>query len=404
MCCDDGSLGSLDGGSAKQNGVVQIVAGGVSILFTIAALIVANGLAVHTGIWCGVFFVLGGVAMLIAGIKRSFAWTVAALVLAVSNISFSLVHFLFSFAFLYSSRFQWDNILTLYPLFLFFLALVMLAAYAQVFSVFWAIVIASRAFYYRCVYGVDGAMPEVHRNHHANNAWMKANWVAQILSTCVCVGFTIFILLAFNYMGDPSYDVFNNQSMGVSLWCAPFYLLGIYLGFRSWRFGENSSLISFLVVNVLQLALCPWEVVGSSLAIMFGWCEEHGCDPNGYPSLLAALNSTVIGVATLHFLFSIWAIALAVVYIIRDNACSCCVTDGCCVVGGSTGDCDKCCFGNQDEMHAGSAVQPYAVKTEVAVEAGTGTRYILRPVNAGEMPNNAGEMPNNAGDMPNNPG
>ena len=101
--------------------------------------------------------------------------------------------------------------------------------------------------------------------------------------------------------------------------------------------------------------------------------------------------------------FSIWAIALAAIYIIRGGACSCCVCDH--STGACAGACDRCCFGGEDERHAASAVQPYVVKSVVSTEstaaAGTDPRYILMPVNAGQMPNYAATMTNDGGEMPN---
>ena len=65
----------------------------------------------------------------------------------------------------------------------------MLAAFAQLFAVFWAIVIASKAIHYRST-PVDD-----HRNIYTKSSCLMANWVAQLVSTGFSFFLTIIILI-----------------------------------------------------------------------------------------------------------------------------------------------------------------------------------------------------------------
>ena len=112
-----------------------------------------------------------------------------------------------------------------------------------------------------------------HRNVYTKSNSLMANWVAQLASTAISALLTVIILFIVAYGVQPSYKYPSSlllQKAGVSLWCAPVYSLSVYLGFRSWRLGENSSLISFLVVNVIQLTLTLWEL-GASVTALGGF-------------------------------------------------------------------------------------------------------------------------------------
>ena len=137
----------------------------------------------------------------------------------------------------------------------------------------------------------------------------------------ISVLLTIIINFIVAY-GLPAYPVDGNigrylsQNAGVSLWCAPVYLLNVYLGFRSSRFGENSSLLSFLVVNVIQLVLTPWELGASAKAI-----EDLTWTFGPWRYALYVLHWIVISSAIIHFAFSIWAIAVSSIAAHRGKVC-----------------------------------------------------------------------------------
>ena len=93
MCGGGGRpLAGLDAGSAKKSGIIQIVAGGVAIIFSIAATAV-NELGFSHGTWGGVVFILCGVFSLLASAKRDLRWTTVALISAIANTAFSIFVF-----------------------------------------------------------------------------------------------------------------------------------------------------------------------------------------------------------------------------------------------------------------------------------------------------------------------
>ena len=156
-----GHLASLDVGSAKRNGIIQIVAGIASIICHSAVVIISgttgasvlfsSPIILGTGILEYVFFILGGVFLLVAGVRRDFCWTVTALVFAALNVLNSFYHFFFTFVPLYQYEYypSEDRDLRWPAWMVAALSIMMVAAYAQLFAVFWAIVIASKALYYR---------------------------------------------------------------------------------------------------------------------------------------------------------------------------------------------------------------------------------------------------------------
>ena len=84
---------------------------------------------------------------------------------------------------------------------------------------------------------------------------------------------------------------------------APVYLLAAFCGFRAWRFGENSSLISFLVLNILQLPLCPTELAFSAIVIVTSYYRRFN-DYNDYDDM-AVMNfvkATAAGLYILEFI------------------------------------------------------------------------------------------------------
>ena len=77
------SLTSLDAGCAKANGIAQIISGCPSMIFSFISV---NIYAIPT-----IFFLLGGIFTLLAGIRRSLGWIVTALIFAAINTFSSLV-------------------------------------------------------------------------------------------------------------------------------------------------------------------------------------------------------------------------------------------------------------------------------------------------------------------------
>ena len=103
----------------------------------------------------------------------------------------------------------------------------------------------------------------MHRNRFAQSSWLKYNWIGQLVLTNASVSFTIIILFIVAYgVGSGWHDkrILFPQKVGASLWCAPVYFLTALFGYRSWTYGENTSLISFIVMNLIQLALCALEL------------------------------------------------------------------------------------------------------------------------------------------------
>jgi len=399
IMCGGGHLAALESGSAKKNGIVQIVAGGVSFLSHIAVVVFMNTyvnswcfwrwswdvLFSFSGIWCGVFFILGGVFLLLAGFKRNFPWTVTALVFAALNVIFAITHFWLVLIPLYSSyrpiqdpypypdpyhcHIDWTH-----PVMMAMLSVMMLAAFAQLFAVFWAVVITSKALRYRST-PVDDL-----RNIYSKSSCLMANWVAQLVSTAISVLLTIIILILAAYWethdGSP---VYFSQKAAVPLWCGPVYLLNVYLGFRSWRFGENSSLVSFLVVNAIQLPLTLWQLGASASAIEYAYYSSF----SAYTGFIA-LNSFVLISAVAHFVFSIWAIVVSSIAAYRGKACT--SGGGCCGDGGDAGCCgdggDAGCCCDPEPAISGTA-QPHVVRMVMPTGATTGesAAYVLVPVN-----------------------
>ena len=152
--------------------------------------------------------------------------------------------------------------------------------------------------------------------------------MAQSASTAVSVFVNILLLIVvFIYMPLPWDFLEEKQNTGESLWWAPVYLLNVYLGFRSWRFGESSSLISFLIVNIIQLGLTVWELTPSALAIEMGRIMKTWPPAGGAPSFwdaLIALHSIVVVSAIAHFIFSIWGIVVSSGALCGCNCIDCC--------------------------------------------------------------------------------
>jgi len=366
------SIASLDAVSAKTNGVIQIF---TSIIFIILAILnwgvlcIDPAFASLSGL-AAISLFLGGVMILRAGIRRS-----AAAGLIVAALIFAVVNILTSLYILYITLVDLNDFAS-YPsprpphasntAVLFFFTFTTFAAYAMSFAVIWAVVIASRALHYRADAGA-----EVHRNLHARSKCSRANWIAQAVVTAVKVVFVTVI-------SARSDDLWTSEGaspiLACMLACFPVYLLNVYLGFRSWRLGENSSLISFLVVNIIQLPLILWQSVT--------WGNWRY---SGYFPLQTFFKSVLIVSGVAHFCFSIWGIVTSSVAIHHDGSCS--------NVGA-------------DDRNAGrNAVQPHVAMMVVPPGTnGTGSRMILVPVNGQQMPMNAGLMPMNAGLMPMNAG
>ena len=120
-----------------------------------------------------------------------------------------------------------------YQLAMFMLAASILAAFAELFSVIWAIVITSQAL---CQGGCGGGAravtaPEVHRNVKAHNNSLRVNWVCQLSSMIASAVATvvIFFIVAYGVQsGAHDRRLLRLQRMGTSLWCAPVYLLAAF--------------------------------------------------------------------------------------------------------------------------------------------------------------------------------
>jgi len=284
---------TLSSRAAVINGIVQMVAGAIAFISNIALSTFwlerwNNQSAMEElcpGAWCGAFFVAGGIVTLIAGCKRSFCCTIGALVLAVVNFIFDVTFFVFVIV-VYEKMWLyfrcWDNwprpepledcSHEKYQITVFLMSASILAAFAELFSVIWAIVITSQALRRGgCSGGAEAVTtPEIHGNVKAHNNSLRFNWMSQLASTIVSAIATFIILFIVAYgiqSGDHDRRDFNNQKAAIPLWCAPVYLLTAYCGFRAWRFGENSSLISFMVLNICQLALCSTELIFSAFVI-----------------------------------------------------------------------------------------------------------------------------------------
>ena len=136
--------------------------------------------------------------------------------------------------------------------------------------------------------------------------------IAQSASTAISVIFDIIILIVVPSSRRPvTVTDWGRQNTGESLWWAPVYLLNVYLGFRSWRFGEKGSLVSFLIVNIIQLGLTVWELTPSALAIWMGQIEKTWLPEGEAPRIwdtLIALHAIIVISAIAHFIFSIWGI------------------------------------------------------------------------------------------------
>ena len=425
-----GQLASLDVGSARKNGILQIVAGSASILGVFILANIRNfgylfGI-VGSGLPGFVIFVLGGIFLLLAGHRRSYCWTITALVFASLNVLNSLFNFSSNLIFFYFLRFcdssyvdwNWWMVVTH--------SIMTLAASTQLFVVLWAVVITSKALCYR------SKQPSIeHRNLHAKTASFQANWIAQFWSTAASIVLSIVILLlvetnAAHHVDHPSQIPLYQQNSGVFLWWGPVYLLNVYLGFRSWRFGENSSLVSFLIVNIVQLVLIPWEIGVSATTILDAqWRKEADWNPESprhhqsstwnpvtaypnwyttpdwypwprttpewpYPTRnpwprttvepapkpgnefydgLTALHCLIIISAVLHFIVSIWAIVAASIAAQRGEAC-CGFSDGS----------EECCCPSENDA---SVTQPHTVRMVVQEGAAPGS-YILIPAGDGQ--------------------
>ena len=239
-----------------------------------------------------------------------------------------------------------------YQITVFLMSASILAAFAELFSVIWAIVITSQALRRGgCSGGAEAVTtPEIHGNVKAHNNSLRFNWMSQLASTIVSAVATFIILFIVAYgiqSGDHDRRDFINQKAAIPLWCAPVYLLTAYCGFRAWRFGENSSLISFMVLNICQLALCSTELIFSAFVIrnrdeddmaIMNVISYHYPNANyrladdafRFQPAMIALHAIIIISAFLHFCFSIWGIAAAAIAIREDNTCDRCCCGCCC--------------------------------------------------------------------------
>ena len=93
---------ALSSKAAIIDGIIQIVAGVIAMAFGIGLSVFPHEKGrpsllpiLCPGGWCGMFFVIGGIVMLIAGCKRSFCCTIGALVLAVINVILGMTFFVF---------------------------------------------------------------------------------------------------------------------------------------------------------------------------------------------------------------------------------------------------------------------------------------------------------------------
>jgi len=432
MCCRscNAPLKSLDSRGAVINGVIQIISGVISIAFASAAVDYiqnnyipgATTFEIGSGIWSGVLILVSGLLMLFAGLKQGLCCTVAALVFAVFNVTVAIFHFFTIFTGVlesYSQLHCWQLLDPDWPrdpfddcsdkkyrIAMFLVSVLVLAAFAQMLSVIWAIVLTSKALHRR---HKDPAA-EVHRNTHARSNWLKYNWIGQMISTNVSVLLTFIVLFIVAYgVGSGSHDHRSLflQKAAASLWCAPVYFITVYLGYRSWTLGENSSLISFLVMNLIQVVLCPWELAMSATAIGGSgslsmavvnltrdqWGTHYEPEEDGwrFQGPLITLHSLIIISSSLHFLLSVAGIVTASMAAHRDGTCSCgtgccCCGNACCCRGGC---CGNGCCGSAGccscEERAGDPTSIPCVVTAAAVNAGgqaDAPRYVLVPVDA----------------------
>ena len=381
------SIASLDGGAAKTNGIIQIVTCSIFIILTMAGgYIEPAGGYIDPAFYylfslAGVFFLLGGVFVLLAGMRRSVAtgWIVAALVFAVLNIFSSLSilfttlgeFFRFASDFPYAKETWTFNKTSLLLFFIF----TTFAASALSLAVIWAVVITSRALHFRA-----DARAEVHRNVHVKSTRLKANWIAQAVVTGVQVAFSANSVISAFHEKSSVHGGGALIILACMLSSFPVYILNVYLGFRSARFGENSSLISFLVVNFIQLPLTLWQ--------LYTW---FGAMTWELSVRLDISNSIIIISTVVHSFFSIWGIINSSAAVSRDGACG-----GCCSLG-------------NDDGHAARNAMQLHVAAMVALPRTNGatSTMILVPANAEQMPMNAGQMhfhtgqiTINAGEMP----
>ena len=335
---------ALSSKAAIINGIIQIVAGVIAMAFGIGLSVFhaekwhnSALLAFCPGGWCGMLFVTGGIVMFIAGYKRNFCCTIGALVLAILNVTFGAAFFyfvIFEYAVkehIYRCGYHVTPVCSDsdYRIAVFMLSASILAAFAELFAVVWAIVITSQALHREgCGDSVKATTPpKVHSNVKAHSNSLRFNWISQLASTIVSAVANCIILFIVAYgvqSDDDDHRSLPLQRMGMSLWCAPVYLLAAFCGFRAWRFGENSSLISFLVLNILQLALRSTELAISAAALV----SVNARFDDEYDGSLFAFHFLVTTTAALHFCFSIWGIVAASIAIRQDDACSCC--GGCC--------------------------------------------------------------------------
>ena len=320
----------------------------------------------------GVSFLIGGILMTNAGRKRSFSFTIAAFVLAIINVLLSVINISFIFdTMTHSVIWPWGpwrcrdqpnhpyhhiHETTLndctddeFRIAIFMMASLTLAAFAEMISVVWAIVITSQAFCHGgCVGGAErDSSPEVHRNIYVNTKCLRSNWICHLVSTLVSIVTTVVIIFIYAY-SISIHRILFLQNIAPALWSAPVYLLTAYCGFRAWKFGENSSLISFLVLNVIQLPLCGWEWLFSVWAIYLKF--EHYMTPihpnyDTSEKVVTVLHGIVTFSALLHIIISIRGIIAASIAVNKDGACYCCCSRPNCAERG----CCECCIDDDDD-------------------------------------------------------
>ena len=353
---------TLSSKAAVINGIVQIVAGAFAFAFGIGLSLFGSRWTVLTytcpGAWCGVLFVAGGIVMLIAGCKRSFCCTIGALVLAVFNVIFSLTFFVYVILEFTDKRvyrcwpWWWEDLPLedcsneIYQIAIFMLSASILAAFAELFAVIWAIVITSQAFCHGgCIGGAKTSAPEVHRNIHAESKCLRSNWICQLVSAIISIVTTCIVIVIYNY-GITNYRVYFLQELAPALWSAPVYMLTPYCGFRAWKFGENSSLIIFLVLNLIQVPLCVWEGRCSLEAIYFAFESIRRGHPiyDTSETVVTILHGVVMFSAGCHIIVSVWGTIAASIAVAKDGACNCCCSRPNCAECGCCG----CCI-NEDE-------------------------------------------------------
>ena len=305
----------------------------------------------------GVSFLIGGVLRLIGGCKRSFPFTIAALVFAIINVVLSVIDFIVIYINMYYSIF-WrchhdDAAKTLkdctyeeYHIPTLLIGSLGIAASAEMISVVWAIVITSQAFCHGgCIGGAKTSAPEVHRNIHAESKCLRSNWICQLVSAIISIVTTCIVIVIYNY-GITNYRVYFLQELAPALWSAPVYMLTPYCGFRAWKFGENSSLIIFLVLNLIQVPLCVWEGRCSLEAIYFAFESIRRGHPiyDTSETVVTILHGVVMFSAGCHIIVSVWGTIAASIAVAKDGACNCCCSRPNCAECG----CCECCI-NEDE-------------------------------------------------------